>query len=64
MSKKQDQQESRYRFYIKIGCLIVLLLVILIDAYVESFNAPTEVEIALIATIAGVDIKSRSKKKK
>lgn len=64
MTKEQDTLESKYRMVVKVSCLIALVVIVLIDAIIEKFNAPVEVELALVATVAGLEIKEKAKQMK
>ena len=56
--------EDKYRFYVKIACIICLVLIILIDAIFEKYQAPVQVELALAAIIGGIETKERIRKAK
>ena len=55
--KELKQYEARYRLYIKLSCLLVLGIIILIDASVKDYQAPIEVLLALVACVAGIQVK-------
>lgn len=57
MAKQTDQDtlEAKYRGYVKIGCLLALVAIILIDAIFQSFEASIQIELALITIAAGIE---------
>lgn len=66
LSKADEQYyiEAKYRFIIKIGILIVLVVLALIDAIFTKFEIPTEVDLALIAAVAGLETREQFKRKR
>lgn len=56
--------EQRYRFRVKMACLGTLVVIVLIDAIFDRFNAPIELELALIAIVAGIETREIVRKKR
>ena len=56
--------EAKYRFIIKIGLLVVLVLLTLIDAMFTQFEVPVEVDLAIIAAVAGIETREQIKRRK
>ena len=55
--------EAKYRFIIKIGLLVVLVTLTLIDAIFTKFEIPVEVDLAIIAAVAGIEAREQIKRK-
>lgn len=66
-TKKQFEQlalEQRYRFFIKMSCLGTVIILTLIDAIFDKFAVSTELYLALIAIVAGIETRELFRKKK
>jgi hypothetical protein len=64
MANELDTLETKYRMLVKLACLVALITIVGIDAVVKDFEAPTEVELGLVAAVAGLEIKEKTHKLK
>ena len=62
MVQKENERfaiEQKYRFLIKVGLLICLIFMIALDAVIIDFEAPTELELGILAAVAGIETGQR-----
>jgi len=63
-SVEQILIEEKYRFRIKALMLLTLFLIVFLDALLPHFDASIQLELALVAALAGVEVRERVKKEK
>lgn len=67
MATKSVEQiliEEKYRFRIKALILTTLFAIVFIDALLDKYTASIQLELALVASLAGVEVRERVKKEK
>ena len=66
MTKSVEQIliEEKYRFRTKAIILIALFAIVFLDALLPNFNASVELELSLVATLTGIEVRERVKKER